>query len=286
MDDLNASSTPETGTSATATLPDTGSGTAALNGDANNNGQGAPVQEEGFTRVDPKTLPPQLRQHYDNMLRDYKDKTTKLSETTKSEVQKAVESYRQRAEFYDQISGQESFVNKWNEYVKEQERVAQNNGQEVSDPIAQMKEQLQQMTQKIQLSEITQITDAFAEAVNDKGEKIHPEFDNLNNISIGKIQNGNQADDFSLLRACIELSPSQNPNERLANGYKMAKAVYDGIFESGKKAGMGRLQSKVLNGSIPPSNSTGDVMSVTDKKPKNAHEAMQMAKRGQMVSRD
>jgi hypothetical protein len=142
------------------------------------------------------------------------------------------------------------------------------------------------MSQKMQISELTQVTDAFAEAVNEKGEKMHPDFDRLNEVVIGKTQVGNSTEEYSLLRACVELAQGKTPQEKLAMGYKTAKELHDKIFEEGRKAGMGRLQTKVLNGTNPPSGSSGEVLSVTDKKPKNAHEALAMARRGQMVSRD
>lgn len=279
MPDLE-NSTPGSGPVATAEPPTTTQGTVPTGSDA---GQGAPT-EEGFTHVDPRTLPPQLRATYDNMLRDYKEKTTRLSETIKSETEKATQAYREKADFYDQFSSREDAVKWWNEYVQ---RVKNQETTQEGDPVlSQMKQQLQEMNEKIQISELSQVTEAFAEAADEKGTKLHPEFDNLNNIAIGQLNNGKEAEDFSLLRACVELSPGKTPQEKLANGYKTAKQTYDAIFDAGKKAGMGRLQTKVLNGTNPPSNSMADVLSVTDKKPKNAREALEMARKGQMVSRE
>lgn len=255
-------------------------GTSATNGQAT----GAAPADELFKGVDPNKLPPEVKAHYDSMLRDYREKTTKLSETIKSESQKATEAYRQKAELYDQIAQQEEFVRQWNDYVQK----AQSSGQPANpaDPVLnQMKQQIQEMNQKIQQTELAQVTEAFAEAVNEKGEKLHPEFDQLNGIFIGKLQEGQESEDFSLLRACIELSPGSNPQEKLANGYKAAKAVHDAIFEAGKKAGMGRVQAKVQNGTIPPTNAGGEGLTITEKKPKNAQEALEMAKKGLMVSR-
>lgn len=282
MTDLS-NSTPETDGTATAEMPPVpGTGTVQTSGEAND-GQGAPA-DEGFTHVDPKTLPPQLRSAYDNMLKDYKNKTTSLSETIKQETERAVQAYREKASQYDQISTQEEFVKMWNDYVQKSQ--SQGQAQEGDPVLNQMKQQLQEMSQKIQVSEMTQVTDAFAEAINEKGEKIHPDFDSLNSISLGKIQNGNNVEDFSLLRACIELSQGKTPQERLANGYKLAKSAHDSIFESGRKAGMGRMERKIQNSSLPPSHSSGDVLNMTDKKPKNAREALEMAKKGLVVSRE
>lgn len=284
MDDLNTNSTPDGGSAATLeTEPASTQGTVQTGGDAT--GQGAPANEDNFTRVDPKTLPPQLRAAYDNMHRDYKEKTTKLSETIKSESAKATEAYRQKADFYDQISQQQEFVKQWNEYVQQQQN-AGTPAQEGDPVVKELKAQFDQMNQKIQLTEMAQVTDAFAEAVDEKGNKIHPEFDALNNFHLGSMKSASGEEQFSLLRGCIELAQGNTPQEKLANGYKNAHAVYNSIFELGKKAGMGRLQAKAANGMLPPSNSSGAELQVTDKKPKNAHEALAMARRGQMVSRD
>lgn len=241
---------------------------------------------EIFKGIDPARLTPNEKAIYNSMLSDYREKTAKLSETVKAEVAKATEAYKSKAEYYDQFSTQDEFVKQWNDYVQKSQAAA-NDPTGASDPaLAKVEAKLQEITQKIHLSEISQMTDAFIEAKDEKGNKIHPEFDALNGIVLGTMQNGGQAEEFSLLRACIELSPGNTPQEKLANGYKSAKASYDAIFEAGKKAGMGRIQAKVSNGTIPPVTSSGDVLSVTDKKPKSAREALEMAKRGQMVSRD
>jgi len=258
---------------------------AALNGTGGTGGQaqgGAPT-EDLFKGVDPNRLPPEVKAHYDSMLRDYREKTGKLSETIKSEVAKSTESLRAKAELYDQIATQEEFVRQWNEYVQKSQQPQTQQG----DPeLAQMKQKLQEINQKLQMSELSQITEAFAEAVNEKGEKLHPEFDQFNQIMIGQVKDGDKAEDFSLLRACVELASGNTPQEKLANGYKQMKQVYDQIFEAGKKAGMGRLQAKALNGSLPPSNSGADVLSVTEKRPKTAREALELARKNVMVSRD
>lgn len=256
---------------------------AASNGTGATNGQaqgGAP--DEIFKGVDPQRLPPEVKVHYDSMLKDYREKTAKLSETVKSEAAKATEAFRQKAELYDQIATQEEFVKQWNEYVQKANQPPEldKNG----DPkVAQLEQKFQEIQNKLQMTELSQVTQSFAEATDEKGNPIHPDFDQLNSINLGKINNG---EDFSLLRACVELSGGNSPQDRLANGYKMAKMVRDSIFEEGKKAGMGRLQTKALNGTNPPSLSSGDTLSVTDKKPKNAREAMDMAKKGLIVSRE
>lgn len=261
-----------------ATEPVEAAGTDTNGGQAQG---GAP--DEIFKGIDPRTLPPQAKTLYDSMLKEFRAKTGSLSERVKSQVEKEVASYREKASQYEQIAAQEDFVKQWNEYVQKTQNQTGAPPQEGDPVLSQMKAQLQEMNQKIQMSELSQVTEAFAEAVNDKGEKLRPDFDSLNGIVIGKL---NGKDEYSLLRASIELAPGNNPQEKLSNGYKMAKATYDSIFESGRKAGLGRLNQKTLNGTLPPTNSGGEILSTTEKKPRNAHEAMQLARKGIMVSRD
>ncbi len=260
------------------------SGTDTASGQA----QGGAPTDEIFKGIDPNRLTPNEKAIYNSMLTDYREKTAKLSETIKSESAKQAEAFKSKAELYDQFAREEQFVNKWNEYVQQvqAQSQAQSGMPDANDPLQQLKAQLQEVNQKVILSEMNQITDAFIEAVDEKGQALHPEFDQLNNIMLGSLTQGQSAEEFSLLRACIELAPGQSPQEKLANGYKSAKASYDAIFEAGKKAGMGRLQTKLQNGTLPPSAATGDVMTLTDKKPKTAREALEMAKRGIVVSRE
>ena len=280
MDDLEtdnpaaplADNSPSAGPAAAA------SGTGATGGQV----QGGTPADDLFKGVDPNKLPPEVRAHYDGMLRDYREKTGKLSETIKTEAAKATETYRQKAEMYEKFAQQEDFVRQWNEYVQKVNTAGQQNP---GDPmLTQLKEQIQQVTQKLQFQELQQVTEAFADATNDKGEKLHPEFDKFNSIVIGQVPGGD-GEEFSFLRACIELAPGESPQEKLTNGYKTAEESYKAIFEEGRKAGMGRLQQKVLNGTQPPSNTPAN-LSLTDKPPKNAREALALAKRGVMVSRE
>jgi hypothetical protein len=259
--------------------PSEAAGTDTTGGQA----QGGAPEADIFKGIDPNTLTPKEKAIYNSMLSDYRSKTGKLSETVKSQVEKEVAAYREKATRYEQIVAQEEFVKQWNDYVQKTQAATGAPPQEGDPVLGQLKAQLQEMNQKIQMSELSQITESFADAVNEKGEKLRPDFDHLNSIVIGK---ANGKEEYSLLRASIELAPGNSPQEKLANGYKMAKETYNTIFEAGRKAGLGRVQAKALNGTLPPTNSTGDVLSVTEKKPRNAHEAMQLAKKGILVSRE
>lgn len=248
-------------------------------------GQSAPG-EELFKGMDPNTLPPQLRAHYDSMLRDYREKTGKLSETVKSQLAKEIEPYRTKATTYDELLKQERFVKMWNDYVtQENQRMAQEANP--SDPqskllqeIEQLKKSHEETAQQVRQAQAAEVIAAFSEAVDEKGAKLHPEFDKLSGFSLGAHE---KAGEYSLLRAAIELAPGGNAQEKLENGYKAAKATYDAIFEEGKKAGMGRLQQKVQNATNPPS--SVPATSVASGRPKDALEALQWAKKGIAVQR-
>lgn len=266
----------------------TDNGISTQNGEAK---QGATIQETFIPEgLDVNTLPQNVRAIVDkinkDMVRGFTEKTSKLSETIKSEVSKHTESLKSKAELYDQIATQEEFVKQWNDYVnkvKSQPATADNQ----NDPkLKEMETKLQEMSQKMQLAEMSQITEAFADAVDEKGNKIHQDFDSLNSLPIGTVQNGDAAEEYSLLRACVELAPGKTPSEKLSNGYKAAKQTYDSIFELGKRAGLGKLRAKVQHSSQAPENAVGDIQSVTEKKPRNAHEAMELARKGIMVTRD
>jgi hypothetical protein len=288
MEDLNAGNPADSGNGNPTPDPSASlGGTGTPSGEASQSATG----KESFIPqgVDINTLPPQVRAQIEkinsDMVRGFTEKTTKLSETIKAESAKSAEAYRQKAEFYDQIATQDEFVKQWNDYVQKMQ--AAGTPAQTGDPVLiEMKQKLDEVNQKIQLTEMAQVTDAFAEAVDEKGAKLHPEFDQLNGFSIGQLRDGESAEDFSLLRGCIELAPGNSPQEKLANGYKAAKAVYDSIYEAGRKAGMGRLAQKAQNGSLPPSHSNGGEIQITNQKPKSAREALEMAKRGMMVSRD
>jgi hypothetical protein len=244
------------------------------------NGQASPAVEN-LGGLDPNRLPPELRQSYDAMLRDYRSKTAKVADTVKSEVAKAVEAYRQKAEFYDQFSGQDEFVKQWNEYVQRTQN-AQND--QTSDPVQQkihqMERQQAELAMEVQASKVLEEINAFADMKDEKGQLLHADFDKLASLKIG---NHPQAGDYDLLRAAVELSPGRTPKEKMENGYKAAKAIYDSIFEEGRKAGLGRVQSKIKNGMMSPS--SVNATPTAPGRPKNALEALQFARQGLIPNR-
>lgn len=247
----------------------TGSGTPV--GEVN--GQSTTDTDKGFTNIDPKTLPPTLKSVYDNMLRDYTKKTMSISERVKSETAKGLEQFKAKAEMYDQVIGNEQFVKQWNEYVQKANQSVQN-GQNPSDEVTA---KLQELEKKFKTTESLETINAFADAKDEKGESLHPDFDKFSSIKIGTHP---ESGDYDLLRTAIELAPGNSTMEKLENGYKMAKAVYDNIFEEGKKAGMGRVNAKARNGSFTPSSGSGPISGTATKRPSNALEALEMARQG------
>jgi hypothetical protein len=277
--DLETSATPEPASAATQdTGPAPDQGTAQPDGEAK--GQSAPVEEK-FGDVDPKTLPPQLKAVYDNMLRGFKEKTTKVSDTVKAEVAKATESLKAKADLYDQFAGRQDFVDQWNEYV----RAANGQPSVPTDPVQrelqEIKAELAKRAEADQQREVSEIVDAFRDATNDKGEKLNPDFDKLNSIVVGQAGDGSE---YSLLRCYIELAQGASPQEKLAAGYKAAKAEYDRIFEEGRKSGMGHMRAKVQRSTEPPTG-TSISANVTEKYPKDAREALDLAYQGISVRR-
>lgn len=268
-----APATPETGTETPA------NGNGQLNGEAGN-GQSATGSDSFLPQgLDLKTLPPALRAHLENvnkeMVRGFTEKTTKLSETIKAETAKAVASYKEKAEFYDQFVAHEDLVKYYNDYANRLQQKATMQQETTGHVDNELKQEIQQIKTELATSKTLEIVNAFAEAKDEKGNLVHPDFEKLSGIKIGKHDQGGEID---ILRTAISIAPGKTPAEKLENGYRAAKAAYDSIFEEGRKAGMGRLQAKAKNGSLPPSSSAAS--STASRRPKDALEALQFARQG------
>lgn len=239
-------------------------------------GQSAPG-EEIFKGVDPTKLPPELRSHYDNMLRDYRSKTEKLSESIKAQVAKETESFRQKAEWYDTALKDPELVKVINDYVQKlNEGQSQKQATDGLPPeVRQKLEKVDVIEQELNRAKANEVVTAFQEAVNDKGEPLHPNFQKYKEVVIGSHP---ELGEYNLMRVAVELSKGETDLEVLENAYKLAEGVYNKIFEEGKKAGMGRVHDKVRNGTNPPSSL--NAASTAPRRPKDALEALEFAKRG------
>ena len=228
--------------------------------------------QEGLSNIDPKTLPPALKAVYDNLYRDYQKKTTSIAERVKAEVAKSIGGYKEKAEQFEQIANNEEFVKMWNDHV-EKLKSAQSNDQ----PVDEVSRKLQDIEVKLKTQESLEAINIFADAKDEDGEMLHPEFDRLSEIKIGT---HSKSGEYDLLRAAIELAPGDSYMEKLENGYQAAKEVYDTIFEEGRKAGMGRMNDKVKNSTYAPSAGSSKLSSYAQKQPANALEALEMARKG------
>jgi hypothetical protein len=168
----------------------------------------------------------------------------------------------------------------YNDYVRQAE-AAENQG----NPTAKIEEKLKVLETQIRTREMSEVIDAFSNAENEKGEKVNADFGKFDSLIIGEAETANGKNPYSLLRAAVELAPGNTPQEKLANGYKAAKVAYDSIFQEGVKTGKGQMQRKSNLGSIPPS-SGGKTLNIAPHRPKNALEALQMAREGIVVPRD
>jgi hypothetical protein len=259
--------------------PTQSTGTVQPSGQADGR-QSAPT-EESFTNLDPNTLPPQLKAAYNSMLRDYKTKTTEIAEQRKKYSD--YDTHKQRSELYEQLASQEEFVKQWNEHVQKQNGQVNQNGQE-QDPIQAkiqaIEKQLNEEKSVRQERELADVVDSFSTAKDDKGVLLNPDFDILNNIVVGK---NAQGEEYSLLRTSIEFAQGATPQERLANGYKNAKAIRDQIIEEGRKQGMGKMLSKVRNSTEAPTITSDKQVFNGDPKNLSVREARELAEKGMRV---
>lgn len=254
-------------------------GTTAPTGEA---GQAATGSDNFVPQgIDVNSLPPHVRTEMERinkeMVRGFTAKTQELAE-----IRKKYDNYdalRQKAESYDKLTADHEITRLIEDHKRRTEQ-ARASGQ--TDPGTQKLEaKLQEIENKIQMSELVDVVKSFQDGTNDKGELLHPEFSELNSIGIGKTAQG---DEYSLLRACVELSPGETPNEKLENGYKTAKSIRDQIFDEGRKSGMGRMLTKVKNSSEMPTLSTDKTAFNGDAKNLSAREARELARKGVVVS--
>lgn len=281
MDDLENPNPGTNGAATSETTPAASAGTVPVGGEANR--QSAST-EESFTKLDVNTLPPQLKQTYDNMLRDYKQKTTELAEQRKKYGD--YDDVKKKADWYDNVSNQQEFVNMWNEFVEKSN--AKPNA-DPNDPVAQLQSRLEKVENERvverQRMEAIQSIEAFANAVNEAGEKVNGDFDKLNELVIGSVQGEDGTlSDFSLLRAAMELAPGKTLQERITNGYQAAQKLYQSILEEGRKAGMGKMLSKFKNSTeVPGHLSTDKGVFTGDAKALSAREARELAEKKVVV---
>jgi hypothetical protein len=214
------------------THSDTGAGTAE------------PV-EETLGNIDPKSLPPELKQKYDSMLGDYKKKTAELANQRKD-----YETVAERAKLVDMITSDPEFVTWWNN--KYSSGQAQPQGQpSYADPA--LKAEVDTLKASLLLKDF---------------KAAHPDFDDL--------------DKDSLITGYVKLNPPQSEREwqkTLDKAYAYASDLRNRWREEGKKEGLTRVQEKSAQSSMPPSSTAPNTFQGDNKKV-SVSEAIDMAKRG------
>lgn len=217
-----------------------------------------------FWSGDVNSLPPQLRPAYDSMLRDYREKTGGLSEE-----RKALAAAKEKAAEYDKLVSDQEFVQRWNDYITQK-----SNAQ--PEPPADPK--IMDLERRLAVRETADFMNAFAEAVDDKGQKIRDDFDRLNGIMIGE--------NVSLLNACIQCVGQGEISERVSKGYDLAKKVWAQVYDVGYKAGRGKVGQVVRDGTEPPTPTAGQQVYAGDPKKITPREAVRLARQGITVPRD
>lgn len=275
MTDLAMSATP-TADVATQDTGTTGGVVENVQPGSDAAGQTATASENFLPQgVDVNSLPPVLRAELDRinkeMVRGFTAKTQKHAEQLK-----AAEAFKQEAELFRQykpVFENEEFVRMWNDFVKAQQTPATAE-QNVDPKYQELEQKVQAMEQRAQRAEALEYIDAFAGAVGEDGQRLRPDFDRL---EAAVIDEGN-----NLMNVCVDIAKTkaQSPQEALQMGYDLAKKLYDAIFEEGRKAAIGKVTSKLRNGTNPPSMSTTQSIFTGDPKKIDARQAFELAKKG------
>lgn len=241
-------------------------------------GEAAP-SEDSFLSNDPKSLPPELRKHYDNMLRDYKRKTADVAEL------------RKRAEAFDAIRQDKRFVDFWtNQVALEQQALRKledtKQGMDVSDEefekaLSSKQEFLklmakvaqgstQDIQKKLEQTQAELTTSRASEAIEEFAEQGHQDIYDLES-NYGFISYQFKAD----------------PNIKLDDAYNNAKAVYDQIYQKGFEAARAELQAnmqkKAAASTEIPSGAPAGAYAGPDPKKLTAAEALAYARKGIVV---
>ncbi len=252
--------------------------------------------EETFFSGDPNTLPPELKQAYTNMLKDYKTKTQSIAET------------RKKAEAFDRVSSRSDFKDWWSgasqkqkAEFKEQKAVEEKRlGQKISDEeftkafsskddflsffekaVHEVGEKSQRKIEKLEeqlsVKDAADVVDSFATEVGKDGKPVRPDFYNL--------------DEDQLITGYLNVNPPSDKSqeayiEKLNEAYGWAKQVSQKYYEKGKAEALQIIQKKAATSTEPPTSSSKGAYTGPDPKKMSVKEAMDLAKKGIRVPRD
>lgn len=285
-----ASPTPEVQTATPATEPVQTQGTAPAQG---SEAPAAAPSSESFFNGDPNSLPPELKPAYENMLKDYKQKTQSIAEAKK------------KAESYDKISKDPRFVEYWNglnrqekaEYREQKAAVEKKIGEKITDEefqkgftdkesflamqerIAQhvlekSQKKIEELEQFKTVTEAANIVEAFATEIGEDKKPIRPDFYDLDSDGLisGYLQ--------------VNARPGMNPQEyrdQLDQAYNWSKQMTQKYYEKGRQDALARIQQKAATSTNPPTNAAKGAYTGPNPKTLSVREAMEMAKKGQRV---
>lgn len=260
--ETQVSPTPEAATEATPDIQApaaAGDGTAETSGSQGVSGEAQPTEEQ-FGGVDIKTLPPELKQKYDAMLRDYKDKTTKLADERKK-----FDPISKKAEALDQLLQDQKFID-W--YNSTQNPTPDPNAEPPSEQEL-IKQELQTLKSELVNREAMETVTSFENEVDDKGQKLRPDYEELSNEG--------------LISGYLQINPPKSKKEfsaKLNEAYTWAKTVSSKFKEAGRKQAYEEMQKKAAGGTLPPQTGVKGTYEGTDPRKLSAAEAVELARKG------
>lgn len=290
----------EAPTTSTPSAPVTGQAAGASSGDSNsqngsaNGGQSASVEEQSFSNIDPKTLPPELQAVYKNLQADYTKKTQEVA------------SDRKKAQSYDQMAKDPRFVEYWNGLnrqqkadFKEQKQVAEKRlGEKIPDDVFQKafeskdgflelmakvvqeetgksQKEIEELKQYKSINDASRIVETFATEQGPDGKPLRPDFyplseDGLINgyLQLNAPEKGYTTDDYQA---------------KLDEAYSWAKGLSQKYYEKGKAEALKIIQQKAASSTMPPTNAVKGAYTGSEPKKLSVREAIDLAKRGQRV---
>ena len=227
--------------------------------------------EETFTSIDVKSLPPELKGKYDAMLTDYKKKTTEAAQNRKQaeEIQRQVQEVIQSPEFQQAYS---NLTIKQQSQVKDDMNISDeefNKAFENKDNFAGFIKKVAKVSTASSQQEIINLKASLA--IKDF-KSAHPEFDVINKHGFITYQLKNdpraQGHDSSQWQAALN------------DAYSNAIRVRDELIEEGKRSGLEVIQKKMQASTEPPTASVSQVYPGGDPKKITTAEALDMARRG------
>lgn len=264
----------------------------APNGQAPEQGKDASVpqtppngKDDSFTDVDVKSLPPELQGMAKSLQADYTRKTMAAAES------------RKKAEAYDRllsdpryqkwqsqtheetpattVDAQKGFTLSEEDYVK---ALSSKEGfQEVLEKMVGAKsqaiqEKMHSFEQQARESKAKDFIEEFAEAVDEKGNKIHPDVYELN--------------EDGLIAGYLRVNrPSSEKDwpDALQKAYQWAKSVVEKPYKKGFEDGLKGVKRKAEQSTLPPGGTGKEAYSGPDPRSLTPKQAMEFALKGQKV---